>query len=488
MNHKLMDSIINEVQCLMQALQSAGFAAYIVGGAVRDLLLGRVPKDFDIATAALPDQVIAVCHSHGWKVIDKLGKNFGVTAVIVKGVSLEVATFRRECYGEEDAHRPEQVWYGTSLKEDLARRDFTINAMASSLQGDVIDPFGGQEDLARQLIRTVGDPKARFQEDALRMFRACRFAAQLGFNVDEAALVALAEFHTRVRGLALERVRDEISRVLLADQPDVGLCLLVQSGLALEECRMKVQGVYQSVAILPELGDLVDVPQNPAYHIHDVWRHTLAAVKAVPPNLVLRWAALLHDVAKGREGVRGKNSAGQPTDHGHDRQGAVLAKQLLTRLDLSAKLTNRVVWLVLNHMRFHMNFNSVLDGQGLASLKRWVREEARSGLFRTTDELHEAFEQLAVLCAADAQATGRHFSHDHERGKFSLILADVLQSMPVQSSELQLVVDDVFQEENEGSLIGTCLRGLLLRVQDGTLSNECEELTVAARKWLKKQK
>jgi tRNA nucleotidyltransferase (CCA-adding enzyme) len=471
----------------MQALQSAGFAAYLVGGAVRDLLLGRVPKDFDIATAALPDQVIAVCRSRGWSIIDKLGKNFGVTAVIVKGVTLEVATFRRECYGE-DAHRPEQVWYGTSLKEDLARRDFTINAMALSLQGDIIDPFGGQQDLARQLIRTVGNPKERFQEDALRMFRACRFAARLGFIVDEAALVALSEFHTRVRGLALERVRDEISLTLIADQPDVGLGLLVHAGLILEECRIKVQGAYHPVPLLPELGDLVDVPQNPAYHVHDVWRHTLAAVQAVPPKLVLRWAALLHDVAKGRQGVRGQNQAGQTTDHGHDRQGAVLAEKMLKRLDLPAQFRTRVVWLVLNHMRFHMNFNSVLDGQGLTSLKHWVREEARCGLFRTVDELHEAFDQLAVLCAADAKATGRHFGHEHEREKFLLILADILQSMPVHSSELRLVVDDIFQEETERRLIGPCLKGLLLRVQDGMLSNERQELTVAAQKWLKKHK
>jgi tRNA nucleotidyltransferase (CCA-adding enzyme) len=487
MNHKLVDSIVNEARCLMQALQSAGFAAYLVGGAVRDLLLGRVPKDFDIVTAALPDQVITVCHGRGWKIIDKLGKNFGVTAVIVKGVPLEVATFRRECYGE-DAHRPEQVWYGTSLKEDLARRDFTINAMALSLQGDVVDPFGGQQDLARQLIRTVGNPKERFQEDALRMFRACRFAAQLGFTVDEAALIALSELHTRVKGLALERVRDEISLTLLADQPDVGFGLLVYSGLILEECRIKVQGVYHRVPLLPELGDLVGVPQNPAYHVHDVWRHTLAAVQAVPPKLVLRWAALLHDVAKGRQGVRGQNQAGQPTDHGHDRQGAALAKKMLKRLDLPAQFRTRVVWLVLNHMRFHMNFNSVLDGQGLTSLKHWVREEARCGLFRTVDELREAFDELAVLCAADAKATGRHFGHEHEREKFLMILADVLQSMPIHSRELKLVVDDVFQEENERKLIGTCLKGLLLRVQDGGLSNERQELILAARKWLKKHK
>ena len=479
----MINHLTKEVKLIIQTLNQAGFKAYIVGGAVRDLLLGRVPQDFDIATEAVPDQIVAVCTCQGWKIIDKLGRNFGVVAVVIHNLVFEVATFRGESYGT-DAHRPEQVWYGKSLAEDLVRRDFTINAMALALDGKLVDLFHGQQDLADRFIRTVGSAKQRFSEDALRMFRACRFASQLGFTVDQEAVAVMPQLTARVSGLALERVKAELCLILLADKPAIGLDLLVKSGLAEASCRVKEQGSYQKVAILPEIVDLVGIQQNPAFHIFDVWQHTLAAVTAVAPDLTLRWSALLHDVAKGRPGVRGKNAAGQITDYGHDKLGAQLAAAILQRLGFGDKFVKRVCWLVGKHMRFHFNYSNVLYCQGINSLRHWVREEARSGMFRTGSELTEAFQQLSAVSFADAYATGRGNLDAVGQQRFQLILAEILQSKPIHTSELAFTAKSIFTEPDERKLIGPCLKLLLQRVQDGNLSNNNEQLTSAAGKWL----
>ena len=159
---------------ILSALNAAGYEAYLVGGAVRDLLLGKSPDDYDITTNALPEQVLAVCKQHDWKTVDQLGHNFGCVVIVINGVATEVTTFRGERYNDEDMHRPAATWFCSSLREDLSRRDFTVNAMALSLDGTLYDYFGGQQDLQQKILRTVGNAKQRFHEDALRMLRACR--------------------------------------------------------------------------------------------------------------------------------------------------------------------------------------------------------------------------------------------------------------------------------------------------------------------------
>jgi tRNA nucleotidyltransferase/poly(A) polymerase len=172
------------IEKVLAALETAGFEAYVVGGAVRDLLSGTEPEDFDVTTKARPEEVCAVARHAGWGLVDKLGQNLGVVVVLVDGHSVEVATFRGERYGA-DAHRPAAVWYCDSLEEDLSRRDFTVNAMAMDRNGKVYDFHGGRRDLALRVLRTVGNPRRRYAEDALRMYRACRFVAQLGFTYVE---------------------------------------------------------------------------------------------------------------------------------------------------------------------------------------------------------------------------------------------------------------------------------------------------------------
>lgn len=174
----LLPSIINRILTL---LTEQGFAAYVVGGAVRDLLLGKTPGDFDVATSARPESVISILEPAGFTVVGELGQNFGVVVVHRDGQTVEIATFRGEAYGG-DAHKPEQVWYCDDLEADLSRRDFTVNAMALDQSGNVYDYHGGRQDLQQKILRTVGDAPARYREDALRMYRACRFVGQLGFD------------------------------------------------------------------------------------------------------------------------------------------------------------------------------------------------------------------------------------------------------------------------------------------------------------------
>ena len=198
---------IEKARRILNALHQAGHEAYVVGGAVRDHLLGVVPQDIDIATSAHTQEIIATAQKQGWRTVET-GIFFGVVVVVVEGAPYDVATFRTETYGE-DSHRPATVAFAVSLKEDLSRRDFSINAMAMDEAGNIVDYFNGREDLRAGVIRTVGDPLLRFQEDSLRMFRAARFSAVFNFDIDPATLAAIPSNLYRVRGLSVERVRSE---------------------------------------------------------------------------------------------------------------------------------------------------------------------------------------------------------------------------------------------------------------------------------------
>ena len=282
----------------MYTLEYHGYPTYIVGGCVRDLLLGKTPHDWDITTKAKPQEVADIAIKSGWKVIQNVGNSFGVMIVSLAGQSYEVATFRSECYGE-DSHRPSQVAYSEKLEDDVSRRDFTVNAMAIDKDGTLYDFFNGKEDLKNKTLRTVGSAISRFNEDALRLFRACRFLAQLGFTADQSLIAGISSALCRVSGLSLERVRIEVNKILVAPYASHGLDLLVRSGLGNSSCRVKENGKYIKIPILPELSHLVELPQMKQFHKYDVWNHTLVAVDAAPRNLITRWATLLHDVGKG---------------------------------------------------------------------------------------------------------------------------------------------------------------------------------------------
>ncbi|MGE4588098.1 MAG: CCA tRNA nucleotidyltransferase [Acidaminococcaceae bacterium] len=473
-----MDYIIPEyVNKILKALMSNGYDAYLVGGAVRDLLLEKKPEDYDIVTNAKPDEIITVAKKRGFGVVEELGQNFGVVMVVVDDNSVEVATYRSESYGE-DAHRPESVWYCETLAEDLARRDFTINAIALDSEGRVIDYFNGLEDLKNRKLRTVGQASQRFAEDALRMFRACRFISQLGVSCDAEVFAAITEQLQRVSGLSMERVRTEINKLMKGEFVNLGLDALIKSGLAAQFCRNRQKGREIQIPILPELSALVGVPQNPNFHIYDVWNHTLKAVGLGEKSLEVRWALLLHDIGKGQPSVRGFDNEGNPTDYGHEELSARMAEKILKRFQFSATFVKRVVWLIANHMQFGFRV-----GKDEPGTRRWLRRAALSGAFRWNKDMQEAFAQLTSVCLADLAATNAHEQEIIAMHMYSEEVLRLSADMPVHTSDLLLSGKQIAAILGGKQYLPQLMKILLKRVQDGTLQNSEESLTVAVKKW-----
>ena len=470
------------VNRILQALNDAGYQAYVVGGAVRDLLLGLNPGDFDLTTSAKPEQVLAVARAQNFGSVDKLGQNFGVVVLTVPGHTVEVATFRGERYGT-DVHRPAEVWYCERLEEDLGRRDFTVNAMAMDVQCTVYDFYQGREDLQKKILRTVGEPEQRFAEDALRMYRACRFVAQLNFTYAGVIPFNIAN----CRELSLERVRTEIDKMLVCPAAAQGLRLFMDSGLVRAWCRVRQDGHDSYEPVLPELGHLFQLPQNNKFHCYDAWEHTLHALDNSPRDLTIRWALLLHDIAKGLPGVRKPNKEGQPSDHGHEAVSAKLALEILTRLRYPEAFVQRVVWLVAQHMRF-----APLLIRGERTILHWVRGEALSGKFRSEAELTEAYTQLVAVFLADMGATwaGKKNPQLMAEGRKlgDLVISLAQTKMPVRTGDLHIKGGEIITllQPAQKNQIGDILHYLVTRVQNGELSNEHEELLSAVKRKLER--
>lgn len=452
---------------ILQTLQAAQHEAYIVGGAVRDIQMGRTPHDYDIVTSAMPEIVIEVLRTAGFTTTNVVGAAFGVVVVSYAEHSYEIATYRSEQYGN-DSHRPMSVQYPSTFLEDVRRRDFTINGLALTESGQIRDEVGGLQDIEHRRLCTIGSSNKRFQEDALRMFRLCRFAGQLGFTIDPSTWAGIEPNLYRVEGLSLERVRIEIEKMLLSDHVDLALDALVRSHLNDQYCQQITGGQSQRIPILPELSHLVELPQAPEHHVHDGWRHTLAVAKEVPPNLVLRWAALLHDVGKGVEGVRGFHN-GRITDRNHDRVGAHMTRDILTRLGYGKEFINLVVWLVERHMRFHFYV-----ANASADLHTWMQKEARGGVFRETKELAVAMEYLKQLGVADVIGGGTKQAAPSEI--YGQRMVSMAQTMPVHTKDLHY---DKGLPSMVQPYVKEVMQTLLQRVQNGEIMNTPEALQEA---------
>jgi poly(A) polymerase len=335
-------------------LRASGFQAWLVGGCVRDLVLGREPSDYDISTDARPEQLLALFPN-----AQLVGAQFGV--ILVDGI--EVATFRSD-HAYQDGRHPKSVTFETDPKQDVLRRDFTINALlldpsslnpansSASLTSGVIDHVGGLRDLRDRIIRAIGDPELRFAEDHLRMLRAVRFAARFGFDIEPATMAAIQKLHDRIARVAPERVRDELVRILTEGAARRGFELLDASGLLAD--------------ILPEIAAMKGVQQPPEYHPEgDVWTHTLimlAGLHSPSPELAL--GILLHDV--GKPGTF--RIAGRIRFDGHVELGERIGRDILARLKFPNAVTDQVVALIANHMRF----KHVMDMRD-STLKRMLR-------------------------------------------------------------------------------------------------------------------
>lgn len=322
-----MNGIPSYADTVLGALRAAGYEAYAVGGCVRDSLLGREPGDWDVCTSARPEQTEAVFS--GFRVIET-GLKHGTVTVLSEGRPVEITTFRTEA-GYGDNRHPDSVTFVRSLREDLARRDFTVNAMAFDARADVIDPFGGRADLRDRLIRCVGEPAERFREDALRILRALRFAARLGFSIEPQTAAAIHALRGLLANISRERVMTELRGILCADAP--GAVLRAFSDVIFE--------------CIPELAPEYGFEQHSPHHIHDIWTHTTMAVDAVEPDAVLRMTMLLHDVGKPERFFTDETGIGH--FYGHAETGARTADAVLRRLRCDNASRERIVRLIEHH-------------------------------------------------------------------------------------------------------------------------------------------
>lgn len=335
-------------RAIVRTLTGSGFKAYLVGGCVRDMIMGRPCEDFDIATNALPDQIRSL-----FPRTIPVGEQFGVIIVLSGDAAFEVATFRKD-HAYHDGRHPETVSFSDE-REDALRRDFTINGLFyDPAQDRVIDYVQGRQDIRRRIIRTIGNPRERFQEDRLRLFRAIRFASQLGFAIEETTWDALKSLADGIRTVSSERIRDELVKTLTGGRPDRGLRLLDQSGL------LKI--------ILPEIAAMKGVEQPALFHPEgDVFEHTcimLGLMENPGPELAL--AVLFHDV--------GKPPTFTVSDrirfNGHDMVGARITKRIMARLKFPRRMTERVLEMVKSHMRF-MHVREMRE----STLKRFMNQE-----------------------------------------------------------------------------------------------------------------
>lgn len=315
----MLEAVPQAVREIIERLRAAGFSPYLVGGCVRDLLRGREPEDFDLTSDARPEEVMALFSERA----HPTGLAHGTVTIVHGGCAVEHTTQR--CDGAyRDSRHPESVCFTKSITEDLARRDFTVNAIALAPDGTLVDPFGGQDDLRAGLLRCVGEPERRFREDALRVLRAMRFSAVLGFTVDGATADAARRCREGLRAIAHERVYAELNKMLcggnitavLLDYPDI------------------------LSVVLPELLPCVGFEQRSPHHCFDVWGHTARAVGAVPPTRVLRWTMLFHDL--GKPNCFTLDGDGRGHFYGHTALSAQIAEGIMARLHFERALAQRV--------------------------------------------------------------------------------------------------------------------------------------------------
>jgi poly(A) polymerase len=348
---------------ICRKLRANGHQAFLVGGCVRDEILGRVPADYDVATDAVPTRVGELFPGSL-----TVGAKFGVMIVLGEEAQVEVATFRSDV-GSSDGRHPDQVVYSKSLREDVKRRDFTINGLLMDpANGEVLDYVGGREDIRAQIIRTIGDPTLRFSEDKLRLLRAVRFAARFGYTIEPLTFAALKELAPQITQVSAERIRDELTKILTEGAARRGFELLDETGLL--------------AILLPEVANTKGVPQPPEYHPEgDVWIHTRMLLENLPAGCspTLAWGALLHDIGKPPTFKSAAQTGDRIRFDGHAEIGSRMAEEICRRLRFSNDDAEQITDLVANHMKF----KDVMQMRP-ATLKRFVR----SPKFHEHLELH----------------------------------------------------------------------------------------------------
>ena len=435
MNSQLPDFVLE----ILKKFQKTGVEIYIVGGSVRDIILGREIIDWDFTTNAPPEKILEIFPKGFYD------NKFGTVGISHPSSSqpYEITTFRKEI-GYTDRRHPDKVIWGKSLKEDLSRRDFTINAMA--LQGKppfkIIDPFNGQKDLKEKLIRAVGDPNKRFSEDALRMMRAIRIATELSFTIEPKTFAAIKDNATLINQIAKERVRDELFKILKSDFPADGFTLLLSSGL-LEQ-------------IMPELLKGYGIKQA-KHHVYDVWTHSLFSLKNCPSkDPLVRLATLLHDVGKP---IVAKGSGEKRTFYNHEVIGASITRNIAGRLRLSKKQIEKLVTLV----RWHQF--TCDERQTDSAIRRFIRNVGKENL-----------KDMLDLRVGDRLGGGaRETSWRLEKFKKRLV---EVQKQPFSVTDLKVNGNDVMEilKIAPGPRIGKILETLFADVVENKTKNKRDYL------------
>lgn len=432
------------VDTAINLLQSAGFEAYAVGGCVRDSLLGKTPNDWDITTSAKPEDMKSVFAD--FHCIDT-GIKHGTVTVVIDGEPLEITTFRLDGEYEDNRH-PKSVTFTSDLGADLGRRDFTVNAMAYSKKTGTVDLFGGQNDLKNKIIRCVGDPGRRFNEDALRILRALRFASALDFEIEEKTAQSLLKNRALLGNISEERIAKELLKLV---------------------CGKGAKRILTDFApvlfeILPELQPMYKNSHDNPHHCYDIYEHTLIAVESIDPELTLRFAMLLHDC--GKPAVKKFDENGVAHFYGHQRISAEISAQILARLKVSNKFRDEILFLVSNHDRWELYENTekmprYLSKFGLDGVLNLLKV-MRADVLAQSPEYRYRLDQIA-----DAEETAKNLA---------------AQKPCLSLSELQIngrTLMDIGIPQ--GRKLGAVLAQLLDEVIDGVTKNTQEALTTRAR-------
>lgn len=437
-------SLPKDVEVIISRLEERGYKAYAVGGAVRDSLLGKSPDDWDVTTSAVPDGILEVFSD---LTVIKTGVKHGTVTVRLNGKNYEVTTFRRD--GDYlDSRRPESVEFSLDVKEDLMRRDFTVNAMAYNEKEGLIDLYGGIEDLNAKILRAVGDPLERFGEDALRILRGVRFASQTGFKIERETYEAMKKRRSLLSKVSAERVFAETDKLLKGD--------FVKEALLL----------YPEVIfeVIPELKPSYKFEQHTKWHLHDVYTHTAIATASIKNRSELRWCMLLHDIAKPEKFFTDENGVGH--FYGHPELSSVMANGILKRLKAPTKFTERVCLLIKNH-----------DKPFPKDRKKFKRLLCELG--------EENVRALILIKYADHEGQGTKLAIDSNSAlkEAENLLDDIIKNSECFSlGGLEINGDDVKEVGFKGKEIGEVLQSVLEDIISGNIPNDRQKLLKSIQK------
>ncbi len=431
----------------LKTLENKGFLAYLVGGCVRDLILNREPKDWDITTNALPEEIVGMFPKTVYE------NDFGTVTVVNEEVedlrfrNIEITPFRLEAKYSDKRH-PDEIKFSQKLEDDLKRRDFTINALAYNLKGQLVDLFGGINDLKDKVVQTVGTPDERFTEVALRLLRAVRFATQLGFTINTDTEVSLRKNSKLLESISVERIREEFIKIIMSQQPALGIRLCHTTGL------LKF--------IVPELETAIGVMQG-GEHIYDVWDHTLGALQHGADKdwpLEVRLAALFHDIGKPKT-QRKSDKPGKWTFYGHEVVGERITNVIMQRLKFSNKMRDLVVSLVRNHMFF-----SDPDKITLSAVRRIIVNVGADHIWN-----------LMKVRACDRIGMGRPKEDPYRLRRYEAMIEEAL-SQPTSVAMLKIDGKKIIEviRETPGPRIGWILHALLEEVLENPELNTEEYL------------